>query len=314
MGQIFWINPTFKAQKILQMKQTTDQIQTFKHTTDLHEIQNYFNSEKKPFVIKNAFSSSIDLNYLEKHFSNQDVIALNENSDKEILPMSELINKVNQGKKYRLRANTKIGNQLKEHIDTHYLEQVRGNKKHLFDYLLSFGKTSRQNTLFLSTSENTFSKHAHVISGLIIHLYGHKTWYISKSRERFQSIKYKSLLNPNPLYVTDKDPTKEIALKLEPGDMLYMPAYWFHYTYSYDINISYSHFFTEPIQYYLYKTFLMFTYQAVTNPVHSFIKAIRKEPEEHIFDREEIIDKCNKIRNKAQRDEALQFFKDNDYS
>jgi hypothetical protein len=52
----------------------------------------------------------------------------------------------------------------------------------------------------------------------------------------------------------------------------------------------------------------------VTNPVHSFIKAIRKEPEEHIFDREEIIDRCNKIRNKAQRDEALQFFKDNDYS
>ena len=153
-----------------------------------------------------------------------------------------------------------------------------------------------------------------MISGLIIHLYGNKTWYISKSRERFQSIKYKSLLNPNPLYVTDKDPTKEIALRLEPGDMLYMPAYWFHYTYSYDINISYSHFFTEPIQYYLYKTFLMFTYQAVTNPVHSFIKAIRKEPEEHIFDREEIIDKCNKIINKAQRDEALQFFKDNDYS
>jgi len=242
------------------------------------------------------------------------VIALNENSDKETLPMSELISKVNQGKKYRLRANTKIGNQLKEHIDTHYLEQVRGNKKHLFDYLLSFGKTSRQNTLFLSTKECTFSKHAHVISGLIIHLYGHKTWYISKSRERFQSIKYKSLLNPNPLYVTDKDPTEEIALRLEPGDVLYMPAYWFHYTYSYDINISYSHFFTEPIQYYLYKTFLMFTYQAVTNPVHSFIKAIRKEPEEHIFDREEIIDKCNKIRNKAQRDEALQFFKDNDYS
>jgi len=296
------------------MKQKIDQIQTFEYTTDLNEIQNYFNTEKKPFVIKNAFSSNIDLNYLEKHFSNQDVIALNENSDKETMSVSQLIRKVNQGKKYRLRANTKIGNQLKEHIDTHYLERVRGNKKHLFDYLLSFGKTSRQNTLFLSTKECTFSKHAHVISGLIIHLYGNKTWYISKSRERFQSIKYKSLLNPNPLYVTDKDPAEEIALKLEPGDVLYMPAYWFHYTNSYDINISYSHFFTESIQYYLNKTFLMFAYQAVTNPVHSFIKAIRKEPEEHIFDREEIIERCNKIRNRAQRHEALQFFKDNDYS
>ena len=296
------------------MKQKINQIQTFEYTTDLDDIQNYFKTEKKPFVIKNAFSSNIDLNYLEKHFSNQDVVALNENSDKETLSVSQLINKVKHGKKYRLRANTKIGNQLKKHIDTHYLEQVRGNKKHLFDYLLSFGKTSRQNTLFLSTKECTFSKHAHIISGLIIHLYGHKTWYISKSRERFHSIKYKSLLNPNPLYVTDKDPAEEIALRLEPGDVLYMPAYWFHYTYSYDINISYSHFFTEPIQYYLYKTFLMFTYQAVTNPIHSFIKAIRKEPEEHIFDREEVINRCNKIKNKTQRDEALQFFKDNYYS
>ena len=91
------------------MKQKIDQIQTFEYTTDLNEIQNYFNTEKRPFVIKNAFSSNIDLNYLEKHFSKQDVIALNENSDKEILSMSELIKKVNQGKKYRLRANTKIG-------------------------------------------------------------------------------------------------------------------------------------------------------------------------------------------------------------
>ena len=138
------------------MKQKIDQIQTFKHTTNLDEIQNYFNNEKKPFVIKKVLSSNIDLNYLERYFSSQDVIALNENSDKEILPMSELINKVNQGKKYRLRANTKIGNQLKEHIDTHYLKQVKGNKKHLFDYLLSFGKTSRQNTLFLIRFRNGY--------------------------------------------------------------------------------------------------------------------------------------------------------------
>jgi hypothetical protein len=114
------------------MKQKIDQIQTFKHTTDLNEIQDYFHSEKTPFVIRNAFSSNIDLNYLEKHFSNQDVIALNENSDKETLSVSQLISKVNQGKKYRLRANTKIGNQLKEHIDTDYLEQAKGNTKHLF--------------------------------------------------------------------------------------------------------------------------------------------------------------------------------------
>ncbi len=59
----------------------------------------------------------------------------------------------------------------------------------------------------------------------------------------------------------------------------------------------------------------MFTYQANDKPDPLFYKRpYAKEPEEHIFDREEIIDKCNKIRNKTQRDEALQFFKDNDYS
>ena len=105
-----------------------------------------------------------------------------------------------------------------------------------------------------------------------------------------------------------------MSITLEPGDMLYMPAYWFHYTHSDDINISFSHFFTEPMKYYLNNVFLMFMYQAVTNPVHSFIKAVRKEPEEHIFDRQEIINRCNKIRSKARREEALIFFMDNDYS
>jgi len=296
------------------MEREIDQIQTFNAATDLDEIQRYFNVEKKPFVVKNVISSDIDLKYLEKNFGDQDVIALNDNSDKETVLLSELIDKVNLGKKYRLRANTKIGNQLGPHLDTTYLEQVKGSDSHLFDHLLSFGKTSRQHTLFLSTNGCTFAKHAHIISGLIIHLYGHKTWYVSRSYDSFGSIKYKRLVYPNPLYITDKDPANEIAFTVEPGDMMYMPAYWFHYTHSNDVNISYSHFFTERVQYYLDRTFLMFMYQLFTNPIHSFIKAVRKEPEEHIFDRQHIIDRCNKIKDNIQRQEALKFFKDNDYS
>ena len=116
-----------------------DQIQIFNAATDLDEIQRYFKVEKKPFVVKNVISSDIDLKYLEKHFGDQDVIALNDNSDKETLLMSELIDKVNLGKKYRLRANTKIGNQLCPHLDTTYLEQVKDSDTRLFDHLLSFG-------------------------------------------------------------------------------------------------------------------------------------------------------------------------------
>ena len=57
---------------------------------------------------------------------------------------------------------------------------------------------------------------------MILHLNGEKTWYISNKKEPFFSIKYKSLLNPNPLYVTDKQPHQEIAFTLEPGDLLIM--------------------------------------------------------------------------------------------
>ena len=58
----------------------------------------------------------------------------------------------------------------------------------------------------------------------------------------------------------------------------------------------------------------MFLYQPITNPVFSLVKAVRKEPEEHIYDRKDILKRCNKIRKLSDRKEALEFFKNNDYS
>ena len=58
----------------------------------------------------------------------------------------------------------------------------------------------------------------------------------------------------------------------------------------------------------------MFAYQALTNPIFSLVKALKKKPEEHIYDRDDILKKCKKIRNRNERNEALKFFKDNDYS
>ena len=289
-------------------------IKTFQSTNQINEISNYFKMEKKPFIVKNIIDSNIDLNFLKKKYEHEEVLTLNPRSDKEELKVSKLIQKVLSGEKYRLRANTKLGNKVKNHIDTTFIKKIKNNQKNFFDYFLSFGKTSRQNTLFLSTKNCTFSKHAHIISGFIIHLNGNKTWYISKSRDKFLSIKYKNLLHPNPLYVTEKEIDNEIAFTLEPGDLLYMPAYWFHYTISHNTNISYSHFFTETMWYYLTKCFLMFIYQVISNPFHAIIKAIRKEPEEHIYDREAIIKRCKKIGNIRKRSEALKFFHSNDYS
>ena len=290
------------------------QIEVFNSTTDIREIKYYFDNTKKPFVIKNVINNKIDLQYLDKYFGDQNVTFLNNHSEKEDLQLTEFINKINSGAKYRLRANTKIGNQIVDHIDTRYIEQIKNKKKRFLDYLLSFGKTSRQHTLFLSTKDCVFAKHAHITSGLIIQLHESKKWYLSKTRDDFWKVKYKRVIFPTPLYISDKKIKNENVVTLDPGDIIYIPAYWFHYTTSDNTNISYSHFFTEPISYYLKNTFLMLMYQAITNSIYSFFLAIKLEPEENIFHKHDLIYRCNKIRNKEKRLEALEYFKNNDYS
>ena len=151
------------------------EIRIFNKSHSIHDIKKYFHNEKKPFIIRNAIKSKINLDFLIEKFRGEKVISLNPNSDKEILSVDSLIQKVKNGKKYRLRANTKLGNKVCNYIDTSFIRKIKNQKRYFFDYFLSFGKTSRQKTLFMSTKDCTFAKHAHVISGLIFHLDGKKT-------------------------------------------------------------------------------------------------------------------------------------------
>jgi hypothetical protein len=289
-------------------------MKNFHNTTDIKEIKHYFDNVKKPFVIKNAVNSRIDVSYLNNYFGDQHITFLNDQSEQENLKLSDFIEKIDSGSKYRLRANTKIGNLIVDHIDTSYIQKIKNTKKRFLDYLLSFGKTSRQHALFLSTKDCVFAKHAHVTSGLIIQLHESKKWYLSKTRDDFWQVKYKRVIFPTPLYIIDKKINNEDVVTLDPGDMIYIPAYWFHYTTSKNTNISYSHFFTEPMSYYLKNSFLMLAYQAITNSIYSFVLAIQQEPEENIFHKHDLIHKCNKIRNKGKRLEALEYFRSNDFS
>ena len=286
----------------------------FHNTTDIKEIKHYFDNVKNPFVIKNAVNSRIDVSYLNNYFGDQNITFLNDQSEQENLKLSDFIEKIDSGSKYRLRANTKIGNLIVDHIDTSYIQKIKNTKKRFLDYLLSFGKTSRQHTLFLSTKDCVFAKHAHVTSGLIIQLHESKKWYLSKTRDNFWQVKYKRVIFPTPLYIIDKKINNEDVVTLDPGDMIYIPAYWFHYTTSKNTNISYSHFFTEPMSYYLKNSFLMLAYQSITNSIYSFVLAIQQEPEENIFHKHDLIHKCNKIRNKEKRLEDLEYFRSNDFS
>ena len=244
-------------------------IKTFNKNVLDRDLVLFFNNSKKPFIIRNIFNSNVNIDFLKNKFQKEKVLTLNKDSDKELLRLSTLIKKIEKGKKYRLRANTKLGNKIFNYIDTSIIKKLKGKQKNIFDYLLSYGKSSRQKTLFL---------------------------------------------NPNPLYVTDKTPEEELKFTLNPGDFLYMPAYWFHYTTSNELSLSFSYFFTEKITYYLKYWPLMFIYQGLRNPYQAIRKAIEKEPEEHIFDRKDIINTCNKLKNPINRAEAIEFFQKNDFS
>ena len=295
-------------------KKQANRIKHFNNKTHFNEIKHYFENVKKPFVIKNAVKSRIDVNDLNRLFGNEHVSFLNDESEQEKLKLSNFIKKIDSGSKYRLRANTKIGNLVVDYIDTSYIKKIKNTKKRFLDYLLAFGKTSRQHTLFLSTKGCVFAKHAHVTSGLIIQLHESKKWYLSKERDNFRDVKYKRVIFPTPLYIIDKRIKHEDVVILAPGDMIYIPAFWFHYTTSENTNISYSHFFTEPMTYYLKNSFLMLAYQVITNSLYSFILALQQEPEENIFHKHDLIKNCNRIKNKEKRIEALEYFRSNDYS
>ena len=109
-------------------------IKIFDSTNPTSEIRNYFKNEKRPFIIRKAVNSKIDLNFLSKKYKNENVLSLNPNSDKEHIKVSKLIQKIKSGQKYRLRANTKLGNKLIPHIDTSLINKLMENKKKLITF------------------------------------------------------------------------------------------------------------------------------------------------------------------------------------
>tara|TARA_B000000609_G_scaffold26912_1_gene17817 strand:- start:231 stop:461 length:231 start_codon:yes stop_codon:yes gene_type:complete len=75
-----------------------------------------------------------------------------------------------------------------------------------------------------------------------------------------------------------------------------------------------SYFFTEKLNYYLKKTPLLFLFQAFRNPIQTIYKSLNKEPEDHIFDKMNILRKCYKIKDRDQRRDTIEFFRSNDFS
>ena len=68
-----------------------------------------------------------------------------------------------------------------------------------------------------------------------------------------------------------------------------------------------SYFFTEKLNYYLKKTPLLFLFQAFRNPIQTIYKSLNKEPEDHIFDKMNILRKCYKIKINIREGIQLNF-------
>ena len=103
-------------------------ITIFNKSHSTHEIREFFHNEKKPFIVRNIIKSKINLDFLNDKFEEEDVISLDPNSNKEVLSVGILIKKIKNGKKYRLRANTKLGNKVCKYIDTSFIINIKTKK------------------------------------------------------------------------------------------------------------------------------------------------------------------------------------------
>ena len=219
---------------------------------------------KCPFVVRNAGVNlhSVNIDFLRKNFPDHETHTFNPQSTSESMNLGKLLEKVLAGGKYRLRSEPRLGKKLRPFFDEAFLQGLRLHQRSFLDSLLRIG--GKSHTVFLSTPGCEMTKHCHVTSGFIMQLDGCKTWHISN--ERFSQTRF-TRLYPYA-YLTDKNPRVEYQVILKPGDLLYIPAYWFHYTESDEVNFSFNFFFGEEISVYLRgfrRTF--FLYDLLTKPL-----------------------------------------------
>jgi hypothetical protein len=202
---------------------------------------------KHPFVIKDSEVNleGVDIDFLRKHFSDYQTHTFNPDCVSETMHLGKMIDKVLRGGKYRLRSEPGLGKKLRRFFNQDFLDKLRLNQSSMLDHLLWLG--GKNHTVFLSTPGCEMTKHCHITSGFIMQVDGKKTWYISN--ESFFETKFRRLYPY--VYLTEKNKKREFKVVLEPGDLLYIPSYWFHYTESDEVNFSYNFFFGEKAWVYL---------------------------------------------------------------
>ena len=81
-------------------------------------------------------------------------------------------------------------------------------------------------------------------------------------------------------YLADKHPDQELRVDMKPGNILYVPAYWLHYTDTESISLSMHYLFTEKMSYYFSKRMRkLFLFEMIRRPIGMLKLALAKDNE-----------------------------------
>ena len=257
-----------------------------------------------PFVIEGASvqDQTLSCQDLRTRIANEEVTCFNPSYRSDRMTMGELLGRIENGEKYRVRADVQLGKLFARHFDVGFFQRIRGVKRTLMDTLLHV-LASKLWAVFISTPGCKMSNHSHINSTFVIQLEGEKTWHLD-----FRA--WDQLEHPNLYpydYLAEKHPEQELEVQMKPGNILYVPAYWLHYTDTDTVSLSMHYLFTERMSYYLSKRMRkLFLYEVFWRPLGMLRLALAKDNEFAFGDKA-------KWQKRATKRE-LEFLAGNDFS
>ena len=283
-------------------RQSVDRVQTY-DVSETDKIQAAFD-RKVPFIIEGAEQNphGVDMAFIEERYADLPVTCFNPESNSEHIQLDTLLRRIKRGEKYRLRADVFLGRRLDQFFSTDYFDRIRGYVLTMMDMILHFFAKKKW-AIFLSTPSCKMSNHSHVNSVFVIQLEGKKTWHLDY--RGLEDIEHKDLYPYD--FLAEKHPHEELELTLEPGQILYLPAYWFHYTDTDEVTLSMHYLFAEPMSYYLRPAVRgLFFYEVFKRPLGMMKLALSKNNEIGFGDKRKWF--------RTKTPQQLAFLAQNDYS
>ena len=259
---------------------------------------------KVPFIIDNAEQNphGIDVNFLKEELGQMQVTCFNPDSHSEHIQLDRVLERIERGEKYRLRADVLLGRRLAQYFKSSYFDKIRNYAITMLDMILHFFANKKW-AIFLSTPTCKMSNHSHVNSVFVIQLEGNKTWHLDF--RDLEDIEHKDLFAYD--FLAEKKPSRELELTLKPGQILYLPAYWFHYTDTDEVTLSMHYLFAEPMSYYLRPAVRkLFFYELFRRPFGMMKLALAKDNELGFGDKKQWL--------KTKSESELSFLAQSDYS